>query len=304
MIGVVTPRRRERFVVGYIAGPRGRDAIALASHLARGVDAELVVTMVVPEPSSFAATHGVPAGIDPIVQQQVDEWMREALALVPDDVSAIGDVRVASSEAAGLIEAAVLLGGSLIVIGAQAVALLRQFTIGTVATSLLHASPVPVALAPGGFADEAAPVRRVTAIYGTRPGANEVIGRAVERAVQREVPLRLLSLVQVDRSKPAHDADVTDRVRAYGGERLAEVAETMLDDGTASVEVVEGRGFEDAAAGVDWLDGEIAMLGSSRLGQGGRVFVGNTALRILRTIPVPVIVVPRGIVPESTSRDA
>lgn len=289
---------RDRFVVGYIAGARGRDAIALASHLARGVDAELVITMVTPEPSAFAATHGVSAGIDPIVQRQLDEWMRDALDLVPEGITAVPDARVASSEAQGLLEAAAEHGASLIVIGAQAVALLRQFTIGSVATTLLHASPVPVALAPGGFADESAAVPRVTAIYGTRPGANELIGRALERAAQRHVPLRLLSLVQVDRADPSLDEDVTDRVRAYGGERLAELAESMLDDGSATIEVVEGRSLEDAAADISWQPGEFAMLGSSRLAQGGRVFLGTTALRILRTIPVPVIVVPRGIVPE------
>ena len=298
---MTTATQRDRFVVGYIAGGRGNDAIALASHLARGVDAELIITMVVPEPSPFAATHGVNAGIDPIVQQQLDDWMRDALALVPEGIVATPDVRVASNEARGLLDAAAEHGASLIVIGAKATALMRQFRIGTVASALLHAAPVPVALAPGDYAEEARDVPRVTAIYGTRPGANEVIGRAVERSVQRNVPLRLLSLVQVDRADPAKDTEVSELVRAYGGERLGEVAATMLDDGSATIEVVEGNSLEEAAGGIEWLPGEFAMLGSSRLAQGGKVFLGNKALRILRTIPVPVIVVPRGITPEPAS---
>lgn len=289
--------QRERFVVGYIAGPRGRDALALAAFLARGVDAELVVTIVSPEPSPFAASHGVNAGIDPIVRRRLDEWMREALDAVPAGVRAVAELRVASNEAHGLLDAAAEHGASLIVIGAQAVTLLREFTIGTVAGSLLHAAPVPVALAPGGFAEGEHDVSRVTAFYGTRPGAAEVIGRAVERAVKRDVPLRLLSLVQVDRAAPSADPDVVALVRRYGGERLAAASETMFDEGRATIEVIEGASLEDAASRVEWQGDEFVMLGSSRLAQGGRVFLGNRAQRIMRRIPVPVIVVPRGITP-------
>ena len=287
---------QDTFVVGYIAGPRGHDAIALASFLARSAGSRLVIVQVVPEPSAFAATHDVRAGIDPIVLEQLDAWAEEALALVDAGVEAVTEVRVASNEAQGLLDAAAEHGASLIVIGAQTNAFRRQFTIGTVASTLLHAAPVPVALAPGGFrsADE---VSRVTAVYGTRPGAGELIGRAVERSVQRDVPLRLLSLVQVDRTPPSQVEELAAQVGAYGGERLAEVSEGLLDSGQASVEVVEGASFEDALARVDWQPGDYAMLGSSRLAQRGRIFLGNTAQRILRLLPVPVIVVPAGLEP-------
>lgn len=291
---------RDRIVVGYIAEPRGYDALALASFLARGTDAEVIITMVTPEPSAYAGHMNIDPGIDPIVKQQLDLWMRDAIDRLPEGIRAIPDQRVASSDAHGLLDAATQYDAPLIVIGAQAVALLRQFTIGTVASTLLHASHVPVALAPGGFADEASEVTRVTAIFGTKPGADEVIGRAVERAVARNVPLRLLSLVQVDRSAPSMDEEVVDRVRAYGGERLAEAGENMLADGRATVEVIEGRDLDDAITRVEWIPGEFAMIGSSRLGQGGRVFLGNKAMRILRRVPVPVIVVPRGFEPVST----
>jgi nucleotide-binding universal stress UspA family protein len=47
-----------------------------------------------------------------------------------------------------------------------------------------------------------------------------------------------------------------------------------------------------AAAG--WSDGDLLVVGSSRLGPLARVFLGSTATRIVRAAPVPVVVVPRG----------
>ena len=46
--------------------------------------------------------------------------------------------------------------------------------------------------------------------------------------------------------------------------------------------------------GLDWEDGEVLVIGSSRLAQGRSIFLGSTANRILRALPVPMIVVPSG----------
>ena len=44
---------------------------------------------------------------------------------------------------------------------------------------------------------------------------------------------------------------------------------------------------------LDWQDGEMLLIGSSRLAQNKSIFLGSTANRILRALPVPMIVVPR-----------
>ena len=54
-----------------------------------------------------------------------------------------------------------------------------------------------------------------------------------------------------------------------------------------------GSDIEDAVSRIDWLPGEVALVGSSRLAQPRRLFLGSTAGRILRALPVPMIVVPR-----------
>lgn len=48
------------------------------------------------------------------------------------------------------------------------------------------------------------------------------------------------------------------------------------------------------AVAAGWSDGDLLVVGSSRLGPIARVFLGSTATRILRAAPVPVVVVPRG----------
>ena len=42
-----------------------------------------------------------------------------------------------------------------------------------------------------------------------------------------------------------------------------------------------------------WLPGELLLVGSSRLAQPRRLFLGSTAAKMLDVIPVPMIVVPR-----------
>ena len=58
--------------------------------------------------------------------------------------------------------------------------------------------------------------------------------------------------------------------------------------------VASGDDLESALAGIDWLEGEVLFLGSSRLGEPARVFLGPTATAILRSAPVAVVAIPRG----------
>lgn len=281
-----------RLVVGYIATDRGRDAIALAISIARSVEIELVVTIVRPEASTFTAGNAIPQDGTGIVAQQLDDWLEEALALIPDDVSARGVIHTSSNESKGLMEVAAAEGALGIVIGARATTLMRQFRIGTVATSLLHASEVPIVLAPSGNSD-IGPISRVTTLFGARPGAATLIGAAVRSAAALDVDLRLLSLIENDGLADDEVSEITEFAEEYGGAVLAARAADMFKTGRAAVKSQAGADIEEAADNVDWLPGELAFIGSSRLGRGGRVFLGARARRLLRVLPVPVVVVPR-----------
>jgi nucleotide-binding universal stress UspA family protein len=58
--------------------------------------------------------------------------------------------------------------------------------------------------------------------------------------------------------------------------------------------LARGAGWAGAVAAVPWAPGDLLVVGSSRLGPLARVFVGSTATKILRSSPVPTVVVPRG----------
>ena len=285
-----------RYVVGYTANARGHDAVHLAIALARGQDASLDLVLVVPEDSPYNAVYPPEPGYESILNEQAQQWLDEGLALVPADVTARAHVRRGDSEAQALIDAAVEFDAVALVIGATNSGLLRRFTIGSVAGSLLHSSPVPVALAPSGY-QRTEGITRLSCGFGTRPGADQLLDVAAESARDRHLPLRLVSLLALDGGNSPGLADAAwvhaaDRLAAVGGSGSGYGSEDA--SGTEpEIVVAQGRSIEEAVDRLDWEDGEILLIGSSRLAQHRATFLGSTANRILRALPVPMIVVPR-----------
>jgi len=287
-----------RYVVGYTANARGHDAVHLAVALARNHDASLDLVLVIPEDSPYNAVYPPEAGYDDILNEQAQRWLDEGLALVPPDVTARAHIRRGDSEAQTLIDAAVEMDAAVLVIGASNNGLFKRFSIGSVASSLLHSSPVPVALAPHGY-QRTDPITRLSCGFGTRPGAEELLNVAVESARDRGLPLRLVSLLALDGgSSPG----MADAAWMHAAERLAAVGSSAVEGSAQAAEadapepeivVAQGRTIEEAVERLDWEDGEILLIGSSRLAQHRATFLGSTANRILRALPVPMIVVPR-----------
>ncbi|MFJ4028807.1 universal stress protein [Paenarthrobacter sp. NPDC089989] len=279
-----------RYVVGYTANARGRDAVHLAIALARGQDASLDLVLVVPEDSPFNAVYPPEPGYDSILNEQAKQWLDEGLALVPDDVTARAHIRRGDSEAQTLIDAALEFDAVALVIGATNNGLFKRFTIGSVASSLLHSAPLPVALAPHGY-HRTDGITRLSCGFGTRPGADELLDVAVESAADRHLPLRLVSLLALD---GGNSPGLADAAWVHAADRLAAVGGSASDSGTEpEIVVAQGRTIEEAVDRLEWEDGEILLIGSSRLAQHRATFLGTTANRILRALPVPMIVVPR-----------
>lgn len=283
-----------RYVVGYSANARGHDAINLAISLARGRGASLDLVLAVPEIQQVAAAHAPKAGFETLLNEQAQQWLDEALALVPADVPARAHIRSGDSDARTLIQAAEELGADVLVIGATSNGLFKRFTIGSVASALLHASTVPVALAPRGYHRTEA-LARISCGLGTRTGAEKLLDFAIGMAANRSVPLRVVSLLALDGGDSAASAEAA---RQYAEKTVADAAPASPsgDPLSAATDVVvaQGRSIEEAVDGLDWEDGEILVIGSSRLAHPRSIFLGSTANRILRALPVPMFVVPSG----------
>lgn len=281
-----------RYVVGYQSDERGVDALALGVAIARAQGAQLYVILVLGEDAPYvpADQETNPQGkrVNPD-ERQVRTAQRTVLELVPEDVEVEFHVRQGRSPAAVLIETAIEVEAALIVVGAASNGLLKRYTVGTVANALLHASPVPVALAPRGYR-RSDPIERLTAFIGQRPGTDAAVDVALVAAGRRDVPLRLVSLVQLgERGDRGEDIDAA---RRHANAVLADAVQRLPRGHEARVEVVHGRTFEEAVDSIDWLAGELVIIGSSRLAQKRRLFLGSIANKVLRVLPVPLVVVP------------
>ncbi|MDQ1205905.1 universal stress protein [Microbacterium sp. SORGH_AS_0862] len=280
-------------VVGYTATDAGADALALGARLAGAIGSVLEIVMVLPGERSVITPPD--AGYDRLVRERAREWLARASASLEDAVAHGRHVRYGESFAEGLIAAAAEFGAGMIVVGAANGGLRGRHRLGTVANELVHSSDVPVVLAPEGAREVAASlgIERVTAAIGTRPGGDVLLAEAAGLATASGAPLRLLSLATVD--LPAGvDTGVIRLTEATHAETvLAQARASLAEGAVAQVVSAQGADIEDAVSQIEWLPGEIAMVGSSRLAQPRRLFLGSTAAKMLHMLPVPMIVVPR-----------
>ena len=275
-------------VVGHPADleERGEAHLRLTALLARTAGDDVVVATV--------TARGFP---DPRVDREYRMWVadlvrsrqgRAALALRAAGVAAVATVAVeAPSVPAGLVTVVGQVGGSLLVLGRE----------GAVPEHLLRSSPVPLALA----ARAGTPGERVTRLTCTWAGTDRsraALTWARRAAAAWGVPLRLVTFApERDPLLPSEtglhvEREVSAAWARQAREGLDAVATTL--PGTPETVVARGSGWPGAVAAAGWSDGDLLVVGSSRLGPIARVFLGSTATRILRAAPVPVVVVPRG----------
>ncbi|WP_106814758.1 universal stress protein [Microbacterium timonense] len=288
-----------RLIVGYTATDAGADAVALGTRLAAATGAALDLVLILPGEDRSVITPP-DASYDRYLQGQAETWLGEAAASIPADVAHATHVRFADSFAEGLIAAAHELEASLIVVGAANGGRRGRHRLGTVATELLHSSDVPVALAPEGSRRlQVSGVSRITAAIGTRPGASALLEESVALATAAGATLRLLSLVSVDLPASVDTGVIRIAGAAHADDVLGKALETLPADVSADVVVARGDSIEDAVANLSWEPGELAVVGSSRLAQPRRLFLGSTAAKMLHELPVPMVVVPRTRATES-----
>lgn len=289
----------QNLLVAYTATATGKDALNLGVALARTTGAHLNIATVIPEDNAYAGVYPSDRGHLPIIQQQLRGWLEEAQATLPADMSSSIHTVTESSDASGLLAAAEELNCSAIILGGRRGGLLRRFRLGSTANTLLHSSPVPVVLAPAGY-DNQHSLIRVTAMFGQRTGAEDVINNALRIAHTYALPLRLVSLLFLERGAGTASPNTEEmsaqalinQVEEFGNEQLATQAADLVESKQASTVVATGKTVDDAVDQLSWLDDELVILGSSRLASPSRIFLGSTASRMLRSLSAPMMVVP------------
>jgi nucleotide-binding universal stress UspA family protein len=285
-----------KLVVGYLATPGGADAMTLGARLARTLGAEVEACIILP-PDKAVPTIPANREYEGVLAEQAQKWLAEALASVPDDVSAHSHVRFDDSFTDGLIRETARLEADVIVVGGSGGGLAGSYSLGSVVNELLHSAPVPVVVAPRGTRESKVDrVREVTCAIGRREGADLLLEKAVRFSQAAGTPLRLVSLVALDPAFGSLRADeeaVRERAMVHARQVL-ETAKSSLPEGfPVTATAVEGPTVEEAVRKLEWHDGDLIMVGSSRLSAPRRLFLGSTAAKMLRVLDVPMMVVPR-----------
>lgn len=282
-----------RLTVGYLATPSGADGVVLAVALARVTGAAIDLVCVV-RPVPYDGQPGL-AQYQQRIEAQAARWLAEGAALIPEGFPYRTVVAVNDSFADGLASHAVATESEMIVVGGTGDGLLRRHTLGTISNELVHSSPVPVALAPRGYADRVdAVLDMVTVAVPVKPGTDNPLPFAEKLAERAELDLRLLSLVSLespfddDSSRDARTAQI-----AVARELLEKTRAEVNSELDVDVLVADGATLDEALANLPWDANDIVAIGSGHLGSPNRVFLGSTAARILRWTTAPVIVVPK-----------
>ena len=290
-------------VVGVAPGHPEQGAVRLGVLLARSHGQELVLVAI-----NSAAWPPNESAVDGEYQRFLVEQAEQALAevkpLVPADMPVRFLVRGAPSARRGLLGACKEVGATRLVVGSAEHARDGEIGLGSVSSGLLQGAELPVAIAPRGFFQpEGARLSRVTAAYsGSETSAELVLGSAAIAAeagasfriasfhtrprafVTANVSLRAEDevLAEWERVIRAHTTAILDRIE--GSDRLPMSLESAVGAGDS---------WPAALRSIPWRDSEVLVVGSSSLGPIARVSLGSHAVKIVRSSPVPVVVVPR-----------
>jgi nucleotide-binding universal stress UspA family protein len=278
-------------VVGVDGREGGRDAISLASRLAMVAGGELVAVRVLPF-DYYVSRAGSPPYASLAEHDATRELENELSAAgVTARIRVMGD----ASPARALHRVAEEEKADVIVVGSTRHGRVGRVLAGDDAVGTVHASPVPVAVAPHGLAaEEWKPVQRIGVGYDARPEARQAFELALGLARDCGASLEVRSVLATQASVvdfTSYDEDWIERAKEHAVAELDAILDGV--DVEASGEVVPGTAVEqlvELSEGVDLL-----VVGSRAWGPVRRIVLGSTAAALTRDAHCPLLVLPRGV---------
>ncbi len=263
---------REHVLAGYVDDSGGREALALARTIAEVTGARLTV----------AAVHSPDRAASVVEATAALEHAAARLDGVPADLV----THESRSASRGLSVLASRTGADLIVIGSPPGGANGRINLGGTADHLLHAATETVLLTPAGHVPSGGP-QRISVAYVRRPQCDEAVASAAMAAARLGVPLRLVTLAIDGADEGPLRDDLALAIRLAG-------ESSVLDPGEVQAAVGEGGDVAAAAWDLDWAEGDLLICASSEDAPVHRVFLGETAFKLVRAAPCPVAVLPRG----------
>ncbi len=287
-------------LVSLAPGERGACVAHLGAMLARSSGLDLLVLAVTPRPWP-PNPYGVDDEFAALQQTAAQEALANARAIIGDQLRAEYLVEPARSVATGVLEVAERCHASSVLVGSsRRSGVMGLVSLGSVAGRLLHSIDVPICFAPSGYtAPAAAKVERITVGFGRADRDSDLLHAAAAEAEQLGVRLRVACFAV--RPSTALRGSIETGAE---GLVVAEWAESLrmdiglaimaagLDPALVDILVAEGGTWGDAVAGIPWAVGDILAIGASTSAV-SRFFLGSHASKIVRSSPVPVLIVGR-----------
>jgi nucleotide-binding universal stress UspA family protein len=285
-------------IVGVDAGDRSRDALALGKQLAVDFAGGLlaVYAHTVKELDLLMTGQRIEE-VEKLVAADTEAKHDQARALAAE--LGISDVQVRrdTSAAAGLQDEAVARNAAIVVLGSSNRSVLGRVMPGGTADRLLSGSPVPVAVAPHGYADRETARAVIGVGFDGSPEAHHAVEWAADLAGRSGASLELLAVHTrlMFGSVAAGGAYGTKTVNQVLAERLQseteQLAETLSSGLSADAHVFSGEAGKGLVDHSEQLD--LLVLGSRGYGPVKSVLLGSVSSYVLRHAGCPVLVVPR-----------
>ncbi len=293
-------------VVGYHPAKNGRATLELAALLARSGRAEpLAVTTVTPQHWTHSSTFKAGAEFAEWARRQGDAALDQARQYLADkapDVPATFHQVAGRSAPAALADACDQEGGDLLVLGSAQDSRAGQVALGSTSEPLLHSSRFPVAIAPRGYRSHCAALTRLSCSFSGADSSHELLTAVAELSQRVGGALRIVTFGVRGRTMfppevGLHAEDMvlsqwSEQIRVEQKDALRELGADGLLPSSAQAVIATGSDWADAMNDIEWIHGEVLVVGSSALGSLARVFIGSRATKIIRSSPVPVLVVP------------
>ncbi len=285
----------QRVLVPLEGNARDSEALAMARHIARQLNAEIVLIHVAP---IFFDTRDVVAA-----EQSLDEYTR---ALRAEGIGAhflmeYGDPSAEIAEAGEQQKA------QMIILAPEHRAFIQTLWHPRVSSGLLASATVPLFILPD-VAPEKTPVallsdpkaKVIVAVDGSA-NAEAALPLAIQLAQAYGRPLMLARIVApvfivgsgVEAMKARHDAQYAEEAEAH--RYLIDLRQRLADEGNKSVETAElvGPVAEQLIQLAASHPGSVLVMGSH--GQSGlvRAVVGSVAAEVMGRATTPVVIVPR-----------
>jgi nucleotide-binding universal stress UspA family protein len=287
-------------IAGFSASGQGSAPLHLAVQLARTTGEKLIATTVL-ETGPALSSDQVEREYQSHRASQSMRSLERAVGEMRTDLDISLVIHHSASVPRGLMELTTEHNADVVVVGSSSSGLLGRIALGSVTERLVHTAKVAVAIAPRGYPPSPLPVQRLTVAYGGAADTKKLIRSVAELVTQWRVLMRIASFTV----RPPQmfggsiESSAEDLVTEQWVRQTELAVRSQLDEARASIEIADvdlvigsGTDWPQAVNDIAWKSGDLLVLGSGAAGPRAQVFLGSAASKILRHVPVPVMIVP------------